>query len=90
MINISKPFFTLLCCGMLASCGKAPVGPPTVQPNLLMVTFDTLRADHLGAYGSEAGLTPNFDALAAQSVMFENAYAVSSTTGPSHLTMFSG
>ncbi|MAU92823.1 MAG: hypothetical protein CMJ93_01235 [Planctomycetes bacterium] len=90
MNNISKPFFTLFCCGMLASCGKAPVGPPTVQPNLLMVTFDTLRADHLGAYGSEAGLTPNFDALASQSVMFENTYAVSSTTGPSHLTMFSG
>ena len=90
MINISKPFFTLLCCGMLASCGKPPVGPPTVQPNLLMVTFDTLRADHLGAYGSDAGLTPNFDALAARSVMFDNAYAVSSTTSPSHATIFSG
>jgi membrane-anchored protein YejM (alkaline phosphatase superfamily) len=90
MINIRKPFFTLLCCGILASCGKAPVGTPTVQPNLLMVTFDTLRADHLGAYGSGAGLTPNFDALAEKSVMFDNAYAVSSTTAPSHATIFSG
>lgn len=90
MINISKPLFTLFCCGIIASCGKAPVGPPTVQPNLLMVTFDTLRADHLGAYGSSAGLTPNFDALASTSVMFDNAYAVSSTTAPSHATIFSG
>ncbi|MDP6963908.1 MAG: sulfatase, partial [Planctomycetota bacterium] len=55
-----------------------------------MITFDTLRADHLGPYGSSHGLTPNFDALASDSVMFSNAYAVSSTTGPSHATIFTG
>ncbi len=75
---------------MIAACGKAPLGPPTTQPNLLMITFDTLRADHLGGYGSAANLTPNFDALAANSVMYPDAYAPSSTTGPSHATIFSG
>ena len=90
MLTIDKPVFALAVFGLLISCGKAPVGPPTTQPNLLMITFDTLRADHLGAYGSSDGLSPNFDALAAGSVMFNNTYAVSSTTSPSHITMFSG
>ncbi len=90
MLDRDKSVLALACIGLLASCGDAPVGPPTTQPNLLMITFDTLRADHLGAYGNLDGLTPNFDQLAAESIKFTNAYAVSSTTGPSHATIFSG
>jgi arylsulfatase len=49
---------------------------------LLLVTVDTLRADHVGAYGA-TGLTPALDALAAESVVFERAYAPASCTLPS-------
>jgi len=52
-------------------------------PNLLIVVVDTLRADRLGAYGNERGLTPFLDELAARAVVFTNAYAVTSWTCPS-------
>ena len=60
-------------------------------PNLfLLVTVDTLRADYLGAYGSERGLTPSLDRLAAESVVFTAAYAPASFTFPSLSTLFTG
>jgi arylsulfatase A-like enzyme len=43
--------------------------------HVLLVTIDALRADHLGAYGYKRKLSPNIDALAAESVVFERAYA---------------
>ena len=39
--------------------------------NVLLVTIDTLRADHVGAYGSTRGLTPTIDRLAAEGLRFE-------------------
>ena len=58
-----------------------------VRPSILLVTVDTLRADHVGAYGFEANTTPNLDALAGEGVVFERALAASSRTAPSHATM---
>jgi len=60
------------------------------DPNLLLVTVDTVRADHLGSYGYSAAVTPFLDRLAGEGVRFD---AVSSTvplTLPSHATMLSG
>ncbi len=44
---------------------------PSDQPPIVLITIDTLRADSLGSYGSEAGLTPSLDELARKSVLFE-------------------
>jgi len=52
------------------------------QPNILLLTVDTLRADHVGAYGYKA-ITPNIDRLAASGTLFENAVAASGWTRPS-------
>jgi arylsulfatase A-like enzyme len=49
---------------------------------IVLITVDTLRADHVGAYGA-TGLTPHLDRLATESVVFDRAYAPSSTTLPS-------
>ena len=57
---------------------------------LLLVTVDTLRADHLGAFGSDLGLTPHLDALARESVVFENAWAAAPLTLPSVATLLTG
>jgi len=62
----------------------------TPRPDILLVTIDTLRRDHVGAYGSERGLTPNLDALAAEGLVHERAYTTMPTTGPAHLSAFTG
>ena len=57
------------------------------RPSILLVSVDTLRADHLGAYGFAADTSPNLDALAAGSAVFERAIAASGATVPSHATL---
>lgn len=74
--------------------GKAGPGAPTQKPpagapNVLLVTLDTTRADHMGAYGAEVD-TRHFDDIAKQGALFENASAVAAVTGPSHTTMLTG
>ena len=60
------------------------------RPNLLLVTLDTTRADHISAYGYRHPTTPTLNALAREGVLFEVAYATMSTTGPSHASLFTG
>ncbi len=60
------------------------------RPNIILVTFDTTRADRLGAYGYEHGLTDAFDDFAKEGVVFEQAYAPGPITLPSHATMLTG
>src|SRR5262249_59017409 len=64
--------------------------PPRPAPSVLLVTIDTLRADHVGAYGARTGATPHLDALAARGTVFEEALASVPLTLPSHATILSG
>jgi arylsulfatase A-like enzyme len=57
-------------------------------PHILLITVDTLRADRLGAYGSETTRTPHIDRLAREGVLFERAVAPIPVTKPSHFSMF--
>lgn len=75
----------LLAAVALAACGQRVEGP-----NILVITLDTTRRDHLGLYGYEVPTSPNLDRLAADSVVYTNAYAVSSWTMPTHASMFTG
>jgi arylsulfatase A-like enzyme/Flp pilus assembly protein TadD len=58
--------------------------------NVLLVTIDTLRADHLGAYGSSLGLTPTLDRFAREGLRFNVARAHVPLTLPSHTTIMTG
>lgn len=58
--------------------------------NVVLVSFDTVRADHLGFHGYRRPTTPNLDRLAAVSVVFENAISQSAWTRPAHVSMFTG
>jgi len=58
--------------------------------NIVLITIDTLRADHVGCYGYKQIKTPNIDALAADGTRFERAFAVVPVTLPSHTTMLTG
>jgi choline-sulfatase len=58
--------------------------------NVLLVTVDTLRADHLGCYGYRRIKTPNIDQLASDGVQFNEAYAQVPLTLPSHVVILTG
>ena len=60
------------------------------RPNVVLVAIDSLRADHLGCYGYDLPTSPHIDALAAQSVLFERAFAPGIPTTPSFTTLLSG
>jgi arylsulfatase A-like enzyme len=74
-------FLLLLAMG---GCG-APQGPPQ---RIILVTIDTLRADHLGTYGYPRGVSPFLDDLADRSVVFDSAFSSCSHTAPSHASLF--
>jgi arylsulfatase A-like enzyme/Tfp pilus assembly protein PilF len=58
--------------------------------NVVLITIDTLRADHVGCYGYKQIKTPNINGLAAEGTRFERAFAVVPVTLPSHSSMLTG
>ena len=94
-----KRLLTLTFAGVIATL---PGCNPTVRPprspaagalrgaNVLLVTIDTLRADHVGAYGNPLGLTPTLDRLASEGLRFDVARAHVPLTLPSHTTILTG
>ncbi len=56
--------------------------------NVLLISYDTLRADHLSLYGYPRDTSPNLDLLGEQAVVFESAIAQASSTYPSHMSLF--
>ncbi len=57
---------------------------------MLLITIDTLRADHVGAYGWARARTPTLDGIARNGALFEHAYAAAPITLPSHATLLTG
>jgi arylsulfatase A-like enzyme len=71
-----------------AEVAPRPVAPPLLsRPNILLVVVDTLRPDALGVYSGPAGNSPQFDRLANQSLLWEDAVAPSSWTRPSFASL---
>ena len=73
--------------GAAACAAPPPAGPP---PSVVLVTIDTLRADRVGAFGGPAGLTPNFDRLAAAGASFQAAWSAAPLTLPAHASVMTG
>jgi arylsulfatase A-like enzyme/cytochrome c-type biogenesis protein CcmH/NrfG len=71
----------------LPATAQTPAKPAL---NVVLITIDTLRADHVGCYGYRQIKTPNIDGLAADGVRFERAFAVVPVTLPSHSSMLTG
>jgi arylsulfatase A-like enzyme len=81
--------WTSLALALAAAAAPACARKPD-RPDVLLVTIDTLRADHCSAYGYGRPTTPRLGDLARRGVLFEAAYAPMATTAPSHATMFTG
>jgi len=64
--------------------------PSSPRPNVLLITVDTLRADRLSSYGYAKHETPNFDRLAHEGVLFENAFCDVTWTTPSLASVMTG
>ncbi len=58
--------------------------------NVLIITMDTTRADHIGCYGYKEARTPNIDSIAARGVRFAKAYTPAPLTLPAHCSIFTG
>src|SRR6185369_12606744 len=70
---------------------SSPAAPERHEyTNVIMISLDILRPDHLGAYGYQRNTSPNIDRLAKQSVLFENAIAHSYLTPVAHMSVFTG
>ncbi|HKV08123.1 MAG TPA: sulfatase-like hydrolase/transferase [Thermoanaerobaculia bacterium] len=90
MINLRGPVIAAAL--LAAACGRdAPPGPGRFpDAPVILISVDTLRADHLPAYGYRQVETPNIDGLRRDSVLFERVYSHCPMTLPSHASMFTG
>ncbi len=68
----------------------AAPGPRGGAPDVFLITVDTLRADHLGCYGYRRDTSPAIDALAADGVLYENAFTTVPRTGPGFASLLTG
>ena len=100
----SKPALAILCIAALhlTGCGQEERPDPVEQvkqppvlanrnwPNVLLITIDSLRADHLRCYGYARETSPRIDQLAAEGALFEAAISASPWSLPTHASIFTG
>ncbi len=72
------------------SACSPPVSAPTEPKNLIILSIDTLRPDHLGLYGYSRPTSPHLDLFARSSVVFDQAVTVHVATAPAHATILTG
>lgn len=72
---------------LVVACGS---DAPPILPNVVLVSLDTVRADHTSLLGYPRPTTPRLSALAREGLSYPEAYAMTSTTAPSHATLFTG
>jgi len=80
-------FLLLMALSALRVAAQTPAKPAV---NVVLITIDTLRADHVGCYGYKQIKTPNIDSLAADGARFDHAFAVVPVTLPSHSALLTG
>lgn len=81
----ARIFFIILLLGV--GCSRGERDP---RPSILLVVIDTMRADAASAYGEVNGTTPAFDRLAAEGLLYRNAFSPAPWTLPSHATLLTG
>ncbi|MDX1382755.1 MAG: sulfatase-like hydrolase/transferase, partial [Thermoanaerobaculia bacterium] len=65
----SEVWLALVVVAVATACGGGDTGAPCPHCNVVLITFDALRADHLGAYGYPLATSPRLDALAERSTV---------------------
>jgi arylsulfatase A-like enzyme/Tfp pilus assembly protein PilF len=80
----------LAACAAWATGSTRSAAATDTLPSIVLITLDTIRADHLGCYGYSQIETPNIDRLAADGIRFANAYTQVPITLPAHVTLLTG
>src|SRR3954471_22872667 len=90
--SMRRAALTLGLLGAIAAGCRRASPPVTRFPDapVVLISIDTLRADHLPAYGYTAGSTPNIDRLVREGVVFEDLYSHCPLTLPAHASMLTG
>ncbi|MFP8879451.1 MAG: sulfatase [Myxococcota bacterium] len=78
---------TALLLAAMSACSQQPL---PLRPDIFLITVDTLRADHLGAYGYTKPTSPRLDRLARESLVFEHCRSHASNTRPSIASLLTG
>jgi arylsulfatase A-like enzyme len=78
--------FATVCCALIASCGP----PPVPARNVVLISVDTLAAEHLSTYGYEKLTSPHLDDFASRATLYLRSYATSPWTLPTHASLFTG
>ncbi|MGZ7081148.1 MAG: sulfatase-like hydrolase/transferase, partial [Thermoanaerobaculia bacterium] len=84
-----RRFLALFAIALLAGCHGSAVKPSNKTP-VILISIDTLRSDHLPAYGYAGVQTPNIDGLRKDSILYRRAYSHTPLTLPSHATILTG
>ncbi len=89
-MKLSRLIVLVVLLGLLCPSGCGPATPAPTRPHVIVWLVDTLRADHLSAYGYARPTAPNIERLAAEGVLFEDAHVHANWTQPSVASILSG
>ena len=92
-VFLSKKMWCVICCLLIAGCSprikqSTAISNKSVKHNVILITVSSLRADHTGCLGYHRDTTPNFDAFAAENILFTKAFATASWQMPSVGSIF--
>ncbi len=90
LVAMRRTLLLLLAVALAAGCARRGATPRFAGAPLVLISIDTLRADHLPAYGYTAVDTPNLDRFRKDAILYENAYAHVPLTLPSHASILTG
>ena len=90
LVSLATALVLLPACEQSAPAAKPwePAEPVLERANVLLISIDTLRPDHLSCYGYNRNTSPRIDQLAAEGVLFENHISSTSWTLPAHAALF--
>ncbi len=89
--SIAAVALVVICAStVVTACGRTENIAVENPMNVLLITIDTLRSDHLGCYGYEQDISPNIDMLANRGILFERTISQSSVTPVSHASILTG
>ena len=90
IVGLSIFLIALIVLASFAQKHVGAVSDASGKPNIILITLDTVRADHLGAYGYERDTSPNFDRFARENHLFTGCRTPAPLTSPAHASVFSG